>query len=156
MCQRQWVKFWCGDLRYAEIRCDQNPAGRTFESCVTRQTTELLRDGRGPLGHWDPSLYRCPGRCIDWEKLTGKNSGNVKDVVLDKLAWIPCRGEWHAANADRLSNVAPDLYHDTASRNSKTGSSGRPQKKLKVSAKDIIAKTSDILDCDSSVETLHI
>ncbi|TGO26817.1 hypothetical protein BPAE_0052g00050 [Botrytis paeoniae] len=102
MCQRQWVKFYCGDLRYAEIRCDENPAGRSFESCATRQLTELSREARGPMGHPDPGLYRSPGS-----------------------------KEWHAANADHLNNVAPNLYHDMASRKSKIRITGRPQKKLK-------------------------
>ncbi|TGO48187.1 hypothetical protein BCON_0248g00110 [Botryotinia convoluta] len=39
--------------------------------------------------------------------------------------------EWHTANPDYFNNAAPNLYNDTASRNSKTRISGRPQKKLK-------------------------
>ncbi|KAF5879272.1 uncharacterized protein Bfra_006478 [Botrytis fragariae] len=132
MCQRQWVKFYCGDLRYAEIRCDENPAGQSFETCATRQLTERLRDAMGPMGNPDPGLYRSPGRCIDWGRIPGKVFGHVKDVVFDKFTWIPCSKEWHAANADHLNNFAPNLYHDTASRNSKTRRPGRPQKKLKV------------------------
>ncbi|TGO36993.1 hypothetical protein BHYA_0109g00290 [Botrytis hyacinthi] len=146
MCQRQWVQFWCGDLRYAEIRCDQNPADRSFESCATRQTTERLRDARGPMGHYDPGIYRCPGRCIDWGRTPGKTFGNVKDVIFDKLTWIPCEVEWHDANADHLSNFAPSFCPERASRKSLFIIAERAHKKLK----DIIAKTSDIVDCDSS------
>ncbi|KAF7941214.1 hypothetical protein EAE99_000851 [Botrytis elliptica] len=153
MCQRQWVRFYCGDLRYAEMRCDKNPAGRVFESCVTRQTSERSRDARGPMGHWDPGLYNCPGRCIDWGRISGKTFGNVnfmKDAIFDKFTWLPCSKEWNDGNVDHLSKVFPNLYPDTALRKSKIKIHERPQKKQKVKSEDIIAKTIDIIDCDYS------
>ncbi|THV51120.1 hypothetical protein BGAL_0122g00050 [Botrytis galanthina] len=146
MCQRQWVQFWCGDLRYAEIRCDQNPADRIFESCATRQTTEGLRNARGPTGHYDPDIYYCPGRCIDWGRIPGEMFENAKDMIFDKLTWIPCYVEWHDTNSGHLSNFAPDFCPETASIQELYIIAERPQKKLK----DIIVKTSDIVDGDSS------
>ncbi|KAF7904544.1 hypothetical protein EAF00_001878 [Botryotinia globosa] len=131
MCLRQWVQFCCGDLRCAEIRCDQNPADRPFESCAARQTTKRLRDARGPMGHCDPDIYSCPGSCIDWGRIPGKTFGSVKDVILDKLTWIPCNVEWHDANADHLSNFAPLFCPERASRKRLFMIDERAQKKLK-------------------------
>ncbi|KAF7864196.1 uncharacterized protein EAF02_010164 [Botrytis sinoallii] len=137
-------------LKFAATKTQ--PVGYS-RACVTRQTSERSRDARGPMGHWDPGLYNCPGRCIDWGRISGKTFGNVnhmKDAIFDKFTWLPCSKEWNDANVDHLSKVFPNLYPDTASRKSKIKIHGRPQKKQKVKSEDIIAKTIDIIDCDYS------
>ncbi|KAF7957912.1 hypothetical protein EAE96_003479 [Botrytis aclada] len=132
MCRRQWVRFYCGDFRYAEIRCDRNPAGRPFEDCDTRQTTALSRKVTGPMCHPDPGLFQSPGRCIDWDRIPGMKIGFVKDVMFDNLTWVPCSKEWHATNSGNFERFAPDPYNDASSRNGQMKIPLHPQKRVKI------------------------
>ncbi|ATZ48002.1 hypothetical protein BCIN_03g02690 [Botrytis cinerea B05.10] len=152
MCWRQWVIFHCGDLRYVEFRCDQNPSNRPFESCDTRQTTAISRAATCAISHPDPDLLSFPGRCVDWGRIPGNTFGNAENVIFNTFTWIVCSKEWHTANSEFFNNSAPNPCINDASSNSKTGTSEGLQKKLKVGARypeDIITKTSDIVDSDS-------